>query len=234
MRTIQALDRAKFSYGIRMTATAPWRGRLPEDVRFLCKETGCPAIQVEPAFNTARGEYRGPSQVESEAFIEAFVEAFEIARHAGRHLSFSGARPWLVTQAFCTAPHAALVVNPSGALVACYEVTDEGHPLAAMSTVGSIDGERVVVDTQSRAALLAFLDERRAACRNCFCYWHCAGDCYTRGFVAAKGGPPGSNPRCHMNQEITAHILLWYVMNGGGVWRGQGAHPQGTQLMKAF
>jgi uncharacterized protein len=37
MRTIEALDKAGFSYGIRMTATAPWRGTLPEDVRFLCK-----------------------------------------------------------------------------------------------------------------------------------------------------------------------------------------------------
>ncbi len=47
MRTLEALDKAQFSYGIRMTATAPWRGRLAEDVRFICEETGCPAMQVE-------------------------------------------------------------------------------------------------------------------------------------------------------------------------------------------
>jgi len=84
MHTIKTLDKAGLPYGIRMTATAPWRGRLPEDVRFICQETGCPAMQVEPAFNTRRGEHRGPTQEESEAFVEAFMEAFEIASRAGR------------------------------------------------------------------------------------------------------------------------------------------------------
>ena len=80
MRTIRALDKAGISYGIRMTATAPWPERLPQDVHFICQETGCQGMQVEPAFNTRRGEHQGPTQEESAAFIEAFMEAFEIAR----------------------------------------------------------------------------------------------------------------------------------------------------------
>jgi hypothetical protein len=37
-----------------------------------------------------------------------------------------------------------------------------------------------------------------------------------------------------MSREITARILLWYIMAGDGVWRGQGRHPQERRLMKAF
>jgi hypothetical protein len=37
-----------------------------------------------------------------------------------------------------------------------------------------------------------------------------------------------------MNREITARILLWYIMNGDGVWQGQGLHPQAAQVMRAF
>ncbi len=37
-----------------------------------------------------------------------------------------------------------------------------------------------------------------------------------------------------MNREITARILLWYIANSDGVWRGQGAHPQAMQLLRAF
>jgi uncharacterized protein len=234
MRTIDALDKAGFSYGIRMTATAPWRGQLPEDVRFICEETGCPAMQAEPAFNTRRGEHRGPTEAESEAFVEAFMGAFEIASQADRRLTYSGARPWLLAPTFCTAPYGALVVNPAGKLVACYEVTDEGHPLAGMSTVGHIVDSQVVVDHQARSALLTYLGERRAACRDCFCYWHCAGDCYTRSYYAEAGARRGATPRCTMNREITARTLLWYIMAGDGVWRGQGAHPQEAQLMRTF
>ena len=232
MRTLAALDQAKFSYGIRMTATAPWRERLPEDVRFICEKTGCPAMQVEPAFNTRRGEHQGPTQEESEAFVDAFMEAFEIANRAGRQLTYSGARPWLLAQTFCTAPYGALIVNAAGNLVACYEVASDNHPLAKMSVMGRVVGSQIVEDTPARDALMQQLETKRARCQDCFCYWHCAGDCYTRSSVAETGAAP--SPRCYMNREITARILLWYIMAGDGVWRGQGLHPQEMQLMRAF
>lgn len=234
MHTIKRLDKAGFPYGIRMTATAPWRGRLPEDVRSICQETGCPAMQVEPAFNTRRGEHQGPAQEESEAFVETFMEAFEIANRAGRRLTYSGARPWLLARTFCTAPYGALIVNGTGNLVSCYEVAGESHPLTEMSTVGRVVGDQIAVDEQARDALLTYLEEKRATCRDCFCYWHCAGDCYTRSLAATAGNPQTSGPRCHMNREITARILLWYIMAGDGVWRGQGAHPQEAQLLRTF
>jgi len=234
MRTIEALDKAQFSYGIRMTATAPWRSRLAEDVRFICEETGCPAMQVEPAFNRRRGQHQGPSREESEEFVEAFMEAFEIAEQAGRHLTYSGARPWLLTQTFCTAPRGALIVNPAGELVSCYEITDGNHPLAELSTVGRILNGRAIVDEQAQHALLSCLEDRRTACRGCFSYWNCAGDCYTRGIAAAEGNPQGSIPRCHMNREITARLLLWYIMRSDGVWRGRRVGAQEAQLMQTF
>jgi uncharacterized protein len=198
MRTIEALDGAEFPYGIRMTATAPWRAELAKDVRFICEE------------------------------------AFEIAQRAGRRLAFSGARPWVLTQAFCGAPYGALIVNAAGNVVACYEITDGAHPLAEMSTLGRVVDSRLILDHKARSAVLTHLEEKRARCRECFCYWHCAGDCYTRSFYAEAGSQNGANPRCYMNREITAQILLWYVMAGGGVWRGETVHPQEAQLLKTF
>jgi uncharacterized protein len=233
-RTIEALDQAEFPYGIRMTATAPWRGALAEDVRFICEETGCPAMQVEPAFNTRRGEHQGPTLEESRAFVVGFLEAFEVAQRAGRRLAYSGARPWVLTRAFCTAPYNALIVNAAGNVVACYEITDGAHPMAEASTLGRIVGSRLSLDGQARSALFAHLEEKQAKCRECFCYWHCAGDCYTRSFYAEAGSQQGANPRCTMNRAITAQILLWYIMEGDGVWRGENVHPQETQLMRAF
>jgi uncharacterized protein len=233
-RTIGALDKAEFPYGIRMTATAPWRQQLPKDVRFICEETGCQVMQVEPAFNTRRGTHKGPTQEEGEAFVDAFMEAFEIAQRAGRRLTYSGARPWLLTSAFCTAPYNALIVNAAGDLVTCYEIASESHSLAEMSTVGHVVGDQIVVDNQAREALLTYLSEKRATCRECFCYWHCAGDCYTRSSFEETSAEGAPGPRCMMNREITARILLWYIMAGDGVWRGRGVHPQEAQLFRAF
>ncbi len=88
--------------------------------------------------------------------------------------------------------------------------------------------------TAARDQVLNYLDNKRAACQDCFCVWHCAGDCFTRSYYAEASSRPGANPRCIMNREITAGILLWYIMEGDGTWRGQGAHPGEMQLMRSF
>jgi uncharacterized protein len=234
MHTIRALDKAGFKYSIRMTALPPWPGTLPEDVAFLCEETSAQAIQVEPAFNNQRGTHRAPTLPEAEAFIVGFKQAFEIAARAGRKLVYSGARPWVLSQAFCQAPYSLLTVSPSGRVVGCFEATDADYPLFDAAQIGFMDGRNFILDHESRKALHATLAQRKAICRACFCYWHCAGDCYSRVFAPEEYGIPGSSPRCTMNREITAYILLWYIAHGEGVWRGQGGRPNGKDLMKAF
>jgi uncharacterized protein len=234
MRTIRAMDEAGFNYGIRMTALPPWPGSLAEDVGYLCEATSARSIQVEPAFNTERGTHRAPTQPEAETFIEAFKEAFEVAAQAGVQLMYSGARPWGLTPSFCQAPYNLLIVNPAGILVGCFEATDEEYPIFESLRIGKIDGENVVVNHENRDALHQTMAQRRAECQGCFCYWHCGGDCYSRVFAPQVYGDPKFSPRCTMNREITAHILLWYIARGDGVWRGQGGHPQGKELMKAF
>lgn len=223
LKTIAALDAADFDYGIRMTATAPWRESYPADVRFICENTDCKTIQVEPAFNTARGTHEESTHEESEAFVEAFMEAFEIAAFAGRQLTYSGARPWLLTNSFCTAPYDAMIVNANGDLVTCYEIASDAHLLAEISKTGHIDlGGAVVLDPVARENLLNRLEEKqRDQCAGCFCKYHCAGDCYTRSTIVDNGNLRISTTRCHTNQEITARLLLWYIMAGDGVWQGQ-------------
>mgnify|MGYP005845585487 FL=1 len=221
-KTLQTLDRQGFAYNIRMTALPPWREQLARDVAFLCEETGCQKIQVEPAFNSHRGGYQPPSLHQAEEFAAGFMEAFEVAARTGRHLYFSGARPWLLTATFCTAPYGALIVTPRGDLVTCYEVTDPGHPLAGLLTIGRLDGRRVVVDETRRAAVLRRLEARRENCRGCFGYWHCAGDCHVKAFYPGSEADPERNTRCQMNRYILAEMLLWSIAaSADGVYRGE-------------
>lgn len=220
--TARALDEAGKSYGIRMTATAPWQG-LSEDVEYLCRHTGCRSFQVEPAFNTARGGHDRGAAEEWRAFSAAYVAAYDLARQHGRRLMYSGARLGVTTTTFCQAPFAALIVNPRGQLVTCYEITDDGHPLAGLSIIGHIRQGRVEVDEVARGRLHTLFAERRDGCGDCPCYWSCAGDCYARAF-----GPDGHlarGPRCDANRDITAHLLLSEIAAGGGVLRGGPGRP---------
>lgn len=214
MRTVAELDRHQFPYGIRMTATAPW-DRLPRDVRFLVENTGCQTIQVEPAFNTQRGGHGDIPEDGAEAFVSAYLEAFDIARKAGKRLNYSGARLGTVTTTFCTAPYQALIVNSNGHLVTCYEVASPTHALSNVSIIGSVEDGAIKVDDTARNFLHGLMADRRTQCRDCFCYWSCAGDCYARVFHDSPGGHLIRGQRCSMNRSLTEQLLLREIADGG-------------------
>jgi uncharacterized protein len=218
LHNMAELDRRSFFYGVRMTATAPWES-LPEDVRFLCQETGCRSIQVEPAFNAQRGSHSQAGEGETQRFMEAFLEAYEIASRSGRRLFCSSARLGVVANSFCTSPYDALIVNGSGDLVTCYEISAQTHPMSAISTIGRIEAGRVKIDGAQRARLHAAIAERRERCRPCFCYWSCAGDCYPRAYASGPDGHLFYGPRCEMNRTLVKEMLLRLIAEGGGVWR---------------
>lgn len=217
MRNIVQLDKKNAPYGIRLTAIAPWE-RLPEEVCFVCEETSCQAIQVEPAFNEERGRHDDPRDREYLIFVDAFLAAHEIALHAGRHLRYSGARLGLSTTTFCKAPYNALIVNTAGDLVTCYQIDDADHPLAGISTIGYIKGGDAFIDHEIREELHSLMAERRDNCQGCFCYWSCAGDCYVRTFQDQPDGHLIYSNRCQINRHITERILLREIEAGNGVW----------------
>lgn len=219
MQNIRRLDEDAFHYGIRMTACAPWT-HLKEDVRYIIENTRCRAMQVEPAFNIQRGSHNQPADDEANAFIGAFLEAYELVRSNQANLTYSGARPTTTASTFCTAPFNALVINPENQVVACYEITDAQHPFAGITTFGEVTEGELRLDQAARERFWTLLSERFASCRDCFCHWTCAGDCFARAFAPGPGGHLSKNLRCFINREITRFLLLDLIRSSGGVWRG--------------
>ena len=221
MRSAATLDRHKFSYGIRMTATAPWKN-LPEDVRFLCEETHCQSIQVEPAFNIERGNgHEQPTEQEGQAFKEAVLEAYDVAEAHQRRFYYAAARIGSMSDSFCSSPYSALIVKPNAELVSCYEVTNQDHPLAGISTIGRIENGEVIWDLEVRKNLHTLMAERRESCRDCFCYWTCAGNCYTRTFEPGPQGHLLHGVLCEITRDLVEAQLLMKIAKCGGVWNHQ-------------
>jgi uncharacterized protein len=219
LKTLKELDQQRVRYGIRITAKAPW-DTLDEDVRWIYTHTTCQDVQIEPAFNEARGEVQAPDWEQHRSFAEGFIKAFLVARKNGRMISISGGRPGLVSESFCTAPYDALIVTPTNRLVACYEITNDDHPMAEMAHYGEVVGGEVVMNPEAVASLWDKIAERRAECRDCFCYWSCAGDCFVHGFASGPQGHLVRSPRCDLNRFVTLRMILSMVEQGGGIWRG--------------
>jgi radical SAM protein with 4Fe4S-binding SPASM domain len=214
MKSISAMDDVNFPYGIRLTYTPATFAKLPESIAFLCENTKCKTMQVEPSFAAGRGDYADPTPDQASAFTEAFMEAFEIASSSGRTLFYSGARPWIVASAFCKAPEDSLVVTPEGDVVACFETHDRRHPLTTQFVLGRISQEGLSMDEQSLFSFAQNQEWRRRDCEGCFCYWHCCGDCATK----TASLPQENRGRCLANRAITRELLAWYIAAGNGLW----------------
>lgn len=176
------------------------------------------AFRSSRLFNLERGGHRQPNEKDLKGYADAFMEAFDIAARAGRRFYYSGARIGVVAPSFCTAPFRALIVTPGGKVVTCYEITSDAHPLASISEIGQVSDGKLALDTAARDNLHRLLRERRAACRDCFCYWSCAGDCYSQSFEASPEGHLVFSSRCDMNRLIMENLLLWHIEQGDGVW----------------
>jgi uncharacterized protein len=193
--------------------------KLPDCIRFLCEETGVRNMQVEPAFNTGRTGWQEPSARDAGRFIDAFIRSMDVAVKHKRELTFSGARPWLTVCSFCSAGTSALVIRPDGRLVSCYEVTDSRHKLAPIFTIGRIGPEGLELDEMAKSRLAEMNKQRLQSCRNCFCLWHCGGDCAARSYSSDLRAHLKHGRRCRINREISREILARFIEDCGGLWK---------------
>ena len=221
MRTIREMDQRSFPYGIRMTVTDDGIDDLVPAVEYLCNETECRVFQVEPAFDHGRAHSRQLALGRTERFATEFMKAYDLAFDSGRHLYYSGARPWALTNRFCQAIDRALIVAPDGGLTACYEVYGQEHPLAPSFFFGRLSATDMTLEPGVRERLQGQIAERRGLCEGCFCYWHCAGDCPPKTLSTDHSGHLNFGPRCDLNRTITKALLLRYLVIGGGIWHGE-------------
>lgn len=218
MQTLRELEANHHRYGLRMTAVPPF-DHLLEDVRFLCENTHSKHLQVEPAFHPQRG---GGYQYELEEglqFLQAFFAAQRVAEEYGQKLRCVGSDVDKISPVPCGSPFNALIVTPQNNLVACFEITDDSHPLAELMTIGRITPQGVEIDEGVRSTLRQKIVERLASCRDCFCYWTCAGGCLPRALSPGPDGHLQHGAHCELKRVLLQEMLLKQIAAGNGVRR---------------
>ena len=222
MHTMRRFDESRFSYGIRMTATAEQVHRLPDSVEFICRNFKPSAIQVEPAYSMGRGS--GSPGPGAEEFLVAFREAKARAAVFERTLLFGPVRVGALTNHFCGVSRDSFVLSPNGNVTACYEVFSESAPFADRFFYGEPapgpDGYRFRMEVLD--GLRRHRVENLEFCRGCFARWTCAGDCFHKGLFASGGDEFRGTDRCRVTQELTKDELLARIAQAGGAyWCGQ-------------
>jgi len=216
MQTLRELEANHRPYRLRLTAMPPF-DRLLEDIRFLCENTHCQRMQVEAAFSTGRGVGYQYKLDEGMQFLQAFFAAQRLAEQYGRELRCVGSEVGKITSVPCGSPFNTLIVTPQNNLVACFEVVNDSHPLAELATIGRITPQGVEIDEEARLRLRQTIAERRASCRDCFCYWSCAGGCLPRTLSPGPDSHLEHGVHCELKRTMQREMLLKHIAAGNGL-----------------
>jgi radical SAM protein with 4Fe4S-binding SPASM domain len=122
-----------------------------------------------------------------------------------------------ITAVPCGAPFNALIVTPQNNLVGCFEVVNDNHPLAEMTTIGRITPQGVEINEEARLHLRQKIAERRASCKDCFCYWSCAGGCLPRAISTGPDRHLEHGVHCELKRTLLQKMLLKHIAAGTGL-----------------
>jgi uncharacterized protein len=206
MQTLKFFDEHNFDYSVRATVTSNSVTRMAETVEFLGSNLpSLKHIHIEPLWLCGRCHTSGEVPPEPELFISSYLEAEKLAMDLGIQLTYSGARLDTLSNRFCGAPGEGFSVIPGGNVTSCFEVCDVQDPRSELFHYGHFDqaAGRYHFDQDKIQKLRGFSVDNLAFCSDCFCKWHCAGDCIAKALQNFTPQGHAGSTRCGINRQIT-------------------------------
>lgn len=205
-RTLRRLEAAEKPYGIRSTLTTDSVDRLGDIARFVAENyPHCQQLHIEPAWECGRCLMTGETTPDTDEFISQFLAAMEDMPEGGPELVFSAARSGHITDRFCGAGSGSLVLTAEGLVTSCYEVCEMSDPRAGSFIYGRYDEAegKLVFDEEKLAALHRIVVDNMPFCKDCFCKYHCAGDCPAKLLEGAGPESHHGSQRCEIARALT-------------------------------
>jgi uncharacterized protein len=207
---IKIMDIKQFPYGIRATVTNRSVSEMGRFTKYLIDNSHCRQIHFEPTFSCGRCATTGVNSPSSEDFIEGFRTASALAEGHSIELYYSGARLHTVTDKFCHAAGEGFSISPTGDITSCYEVITDEDRRSRTFFYGKYDNDKrkFVIFPDKLRQLQEWTVAKLEYCRNCFCKYHCAGDCLTRSTNGIDLSTVTDNSRCKINQTLTFDQII--------------------------
>ena len=204
-RTLDYFNEVGFPFWLRATVTASTVDRMAEAVEYLHARFAVRELHMEPAWQCGRCATTGEEAPAHADFVANFGRAKAAGRSLGVNVHYSGSRLDMLTSKFCAAAGDGFAVLPEGVATSCFEVTDLDDPRARIFHYGRYDGQtgKFAFDEERLRALRGLSVEHLPFCRDCFCKWHCAGDCLAKVFADSGSTEHRGSSRCELNRALT-------------------------------
>ena len=208
--TMRRLVAAGMDFGIRTTVTAAMVDAMPDIVRFVADNyPGIEQLHFEPVWECGRCLTSTDTMPTAEAFTARYLESLEVARERNLRLVFSGARQDMLVDTFCKVSSGSFTVTPTGDVTACYEVSYKSDPRSERFFFGHFDVEQgdFVFDQDKLDQLSRLNVHNIRFCDNCFCRWHCAGDCAAKVLDGIELEEHSGSMRCQISRALTLNQI---------------------------
>lgn len=238
-RTMRRLGEAGMRFGIRVTVTTEMVDRLAEIAAFVAEGyPGCEQLHVEPVWECGRCLKSSNETPDPQRFIDNYRKAFKRCQGTAMRMVYSGSRLDVLSDAFCKAAHGSFTVTPAGDVTSCYEVSYRSDPRSEFYFFGAFDeaaGEyRIAADKLARLGAMTVAN--MPYCRDCFCKWHCAGDCSAKLGTWEEPSAHAGSYRCAINRALTFDQIqrrLDWRAAGEDDDKAAALPPQGKTVLEA-
>ncbi len=208
--TMRRLVEAGVDFGIRTTVTAAMVESMPQIVEFVADNyPGIEQLHFEPVWECGRCKTSTDTMPSPQDFTRNYLAALEVAQRRGVRLVFSGARQDMIVDAFCKVSSGSFTVTPTGDVTACYEVSYASDPRSKRFFFGRFDqavGD-FVFDQDKLDELSGLCVHNFHFCDNCFCRWHCAGDCAAKVLDGIPIEEHQGSVRCQISRALTLNQI---------------------------
>lgn len=208
--TMRRLAEAGVGFGVRTTVTDAMVDAMPDIVAFVADNyPGIEQLHFEPVWECGRCKTSSNVMPKSDVFVRRYLEALEVAQGLGVRLVFSGARQDVLVDTFCKVSSGSFTVTPTGDVTACYEVSYASDPRSERFFFGRFDAEqdRFVFDQAKLDALSELCVHNIRFCDDCFCRWHCAGDCAAKVLDGIGVQEHHGSVRCEISRALTLNQI---------------------------
>ncbi len=208
--TMRRLSEANLNFGIRTTVTSAMVDDMPRIVEFVAERyPSAEQLHFEPVWECGRCKTSHDTMPESDVFVRRYLESLEVAKDHDLRLVFSGARQDVLADTFCKVSSGSFTVTPTGDVTACYEVSYRSDPRSERFFFGRFDdavGDFVF--DQDKLDQLSQLNVRNMGyCDDCFCRWHCAGDCSAKVLDGIGPDEHHGSVRCLISRSLTLNQI---------------------------
>ena len=145
-------------------------------------------------------------------FARRFVQAADILEAFGVEPVYTTADIRRNRVSFCPVGSDTVIISPDGALSACYLLPEEWQARGLDLQIGWLAEGSAYVDSARLEATRALNVHNKAACRGCFCRWHCAGGCHVNNELPLR---PGAYGRLCVQTRIIALRNILCAMGQG-------------------